>query len=165
MRHIPGYPRYSLTTDGQLYFDGELADVFIGLDGYRQAWIYRGKKRLRHPRKIYQLMARTYLSPKPGEGYVIRHLDGNCHNDSMNNLCWGTHKENMQDLKKHNASRSPVTNELKSEIQNRILNSRPYASANQRVEVLRNLASTFNVSYLTINSIDRALKGSNHGSV
>ena len=154
MKKIPGYPRQALSPDGTLYRDGEPAEVFIGLDGYRQAWIYRGKKQLRHPKKIYQLMAKTYLGPKPGKGYLVRHLDGNCHNDSAENLCWGTHAENMEDLRKHNAGRSSLTNGLKKQIAFDINRERPFTDNDHRVRVLVILAEKHKVSFLTVNRVE-----------
>ncbi len=153
MRKIPGYPRQSLSTDGVLYRDGEPVDIFIGRDGYRQAWIFRGRKRLRHPKKIYQLMAKTYLGPRPSKKHLVRHLDGNCHNDSADNLAWGTHADNMEDLRKHSEARTPVTKTIKEEIKKEILSESPFIDHDDRVNVLTELALRYNVSFLTVNRI------------
>lgn len=42
------------------------------------------------------------LAFKPEEKQVlVRHLDGNKHNNRLDNLAWGTHKENSDDMVRH----------------------------------------------------------------
>lgn len=153
MKKIPGYPRQSLTPDGRLFRDGEEVETFLDKSGYRVAWVYRGKKKLRHPKKIYQLMAKTYLGPKPFKGALVRHLDGDCHNDSAENLAWGSHKENMEDLRKHREEWSPLTNELKEQIREDISAEKPFIDHDDRVNVCVMVAEKHNVSFSTVNRI------------
>ena len=146
---IPGYSKYALSKCGRLFktFDHSEVEVFIGKNGYRQAWIWRGKKCLKHPKLIYRLMAKTFLPPKPSDKHLVRHLDGNPHNDSVDNLAWGTHKQNMQDLRKHNKQRASLSNELKSEIMKAVKKS------GKTVEQRRKLAEMFNVGFTTVDRI------------
>lgn len=50
---------------------------------------------------VHKLMAELFLPPKPSEKHQIRHLDGNKENNSVDNLAWGTSKENADDREKH----------------------------------------------------------------
>ena len=149
LRKIPGRPRYALSTDGRLFDlkSREECHVFIGKAGYRVAYVRRGKKRVRHPIPIYKLMAITYHGSKPFDKALVRHLDGDCHNDSADNLQWGTHKENREDLTKHSEERAKVTPELKLEIIEAIKERGHHDF--ERVE----LAKEYRVSFLTVNRL------------
>lgn len=52
---------------------------------------------------VHQLVLLAFEGPRP-EGMVCRHLDGNPVNNNRGNLCWGTHRENMQDMVRHGRS-------------------------------------------------------------
>ena len=146
-KKIPGYPRHSLSRDGTLYTDGEPAKVFVGRNGYWQAYLWRGKKKTRHPKMIYKLMARTYLRTRPSGEHLIRHLDGNSLNDSADNLAWGTHADNMEDLRKHRLERAPLTNDLKKSI------IRAVKKCDRSVESLQAIAEKHNVAFSTVNRL------------
>jgi hypothetical protein len=49
---------------------------------------------------VHHLVLRAFHGPKPFENAVCRHLDGNPLNNTVDNLKWGTHKENTQDAVK-----------------------------------------------------------------
>lgn len=49
---------------------------------------------------IHRLVARTFLG-EPPNGQVVRHLDGDPHNNRLENLAWGTASENMADMARH----------------------------------------------------------------
>jgi len=151
-KKIPGYPRHSLSHDGILYTDGEPTRVFVGKNGYWQAYIYRGKKKTRHPKMIYKLMACTYLKPRPSGQHLVRHLDGNSLNDSADNLSWGTHADNMEDLRKHRQDRASLTNDLKKSI------IRAIRRSDGSVEALQKIAKRRNVAFSTVNRIYWKLK-------
>ena len=53
---------------------------------------------------IHHLVLEAFVSAKP-DGLECRHLDGNSTNNTVGNLCWGTHKENYQDLIAHGRAR------------------------------------------------------------
>lgn len=50
--------------------------------------------------KVHQLLLSTFDRP-PLPGEVARHLDGNPQNNSLENLAWGTQKDNEDDKKRH----------------------------------------------------------------
>jgi hypothetical protein len=49
---------------------------------------------------VHALVAAAFLGKRP-EGYIIRHLDGNRHNNRADNLAYGTPKENINDAIRH----------------------------------------------------------------
>lgn len=49
---------------------------------------------------VCQLVCIAFHGPRP-VGLVVRHKDGNSQNDTPENLSWGTHLENMQDMRRH----------------------------------------------------------------
>jgi hypothetical protein len=66
--------------------------------GYLNYWLsVNGKKR---SVGAHALVLEAFVGPCP-EGMEARHLDGNKLNNSRENLCWGTHGENMEDQKRH----------------------------------------------------------------
>lgn len=48
----------------------------------------------------YQLVLLAFVGPCP-EGQECRHLDGNCQNNRLDNLKWGTRSENARDRVRH----------------------------------------------------------------
>lgn len=46
-------------------------------------------------KKAHQLIAEAFLGPKPDEKSVVLHLDDNPLNNRVDNLKWGTQKENL----------------------------------------------------------------------
>lgn len=65
-----------------------------GNRGYLQVNLYRdGKPRVHN---VHRLVAIAFL-PKPPNCDVVRHLDGNPRNNNLENLAWGTQKDNVDD--------------------------------------------------------------------
>lgn len=50
--------------------------------------------------KIHRLLLSTFVRP-PLPGEVVRHLDGNPQNNALENLAWGTQKDNEGDKRRH----------------------------------------------------------------
>jgi hypothetical protein len=50
--------------------------------------------------KIHSLILEAFIGPRP-PGLECRHLDGNSMNNRLDNLCWGTQRENMADRVRH----------------------------------------------------------------
>ncbi len=49
---------------------------------------------------IHRLVLETFVGPCP-PGMQCRHLDGNSQNNRLDNLCWGTPKEDAEDKRRH----------------------------------------------------------------
>lgn len=56
---------------------------------------------------VHRLMAAAFLRPRP-DGQGVRHLDGSHQNDLIENLCYGTQQENMQDAMDHGTHKNAV---------------------------------------------------------
>lgn len=113
IRPILNYPNYSITQSGRVW-----VKVRYGRDGYKAGgrWLkpFRsGNTGHLHvelckngiPKAVYvhQLVLEAFVGSCP-EGMECRHLDGNPKNNELENLCWGTRKENQADRKRHGTS-------------------------------------------------------------
>ena len=98
---IPGIPGYSITTSGVVFGPrGPKAYEFNKKGGHAYVAI-RHKKYF-----IHSLLLITFVSPRP-KGFITRHLDGNPLNHSLDNLAWGTPRENYDDAIKHGVYKRP----------------------------------------------------------
>lgn len=50
--------------------------------------------------RLHRLILFAFVGPCP-KGMECRHLDGNRHNNRIDNLVWGSHVENIDDRRKH----------------------------------------------------------------
>ena len=100
MKSIPGYPDYSITKDGKVW--SHLRRIWRRLkldrDGYFQVDLRRGRRRIFSG--VHRLVLQTFVGPCP-KGMQCRHLNGIRTDNSLENLCWGTLKENMRDRELH----------------------------------------------------------------
>jgi hypothetical protein len=63
-------------------------------DGYpRVTLCLKGKKARK---RVHQLVTEAFIGPQP-KGMQVRHLDHSCDNNRLDNLCYGTAKENAAD--------------------------------------------------------------------
>ena len=101
-KEIPGLPGYEISIYGDVYFKGDVScrkrrpsgiciqhrnrlgymTVGININGV--------KKRM----FVHRLLAITYIE-NPENKKEIDHIDGNPSNNSLDNLRWATHKENL----------------------------------------------------------------------
>lgn len=109
---------YEVTTEGRVfsidsnwrgYGKREIAQ-HLNSHGYPSVRMYVNGSRKRM--LVHALVAKLYLSKRPSELHQIRHLDGNKTNNSVENLAWGTAKENADDRKVHGRTSSGVTHSI-----------------------------------------------------
>ena len=55
---------------------------------------------VRHELMVHHLVLEAFVGPRP-EGHEARHLNGNCQDNRLKNLQWGTPEENAADKVKH----------------------------------------------------------------
>jgi len=109
MKPIPGFDNYCITKDGRVWSfprrksskNGIWLKSFTHLSGHLSVCLYKNNKK--STKHIHRLVLETFVSKCP-EGMECRHLDGNPANNSLDNLRWGTTKENMNDKIKHGKS-------------------------------------------------------------
>lgn len=102
---------------------------------------------------VHRIVAETFLGPPPFEGAVVRHLDDNPTNNRVENLAWGSHKENAADRKRNGRDRrgSAVTSSvLKEEQVKQLLEDYSTKKFTQK-----DLAAKFKVSVTTVAKILR----------
>ncbi|MDD5397413.1 MAG: HNH endonuclease [Candidatus Moranbacteria bacterium] len=170
LRDCPSYPGYSITKDGHVFthrhrfglgkgmgggvkidkkFTKEM-NPYIGHGGYIYVAISTIKGQRSIPIHTLLLDAFVGLCPKNME---VRHLDGNPQNNSLDNLLYGTVKENAEDRKKHGHNRRG-SNHPRSKLSETIVID--LRKRNQMGESIASLSREFNVSESTMSN---AIKG------
>jgi hypothetical protein len=118
-RPITGSPGYRVGDDGSVWscVRRGAARVKIGttwhrlgvtLNEFGYQWLRIGGAR-KKIRKVHHLVLEAFVGPCP-PGLVCRHLDGNPANNRLKNICWGTRKENMEDMIRHGRSARGIKN-------------------------------------------------------
>lgn len=80
--------------------------------GYPQVMITSkdGKKRLVH---VHTLVLQTFVGPRPSKSET-RHLDGDVTNAQLNNLAWGTRKDQVADQARHGTLARPKSKGIRN---------------------------------------------------
>jgi len=104
MKDIPGFPDYIITPMGEIFAKPRLrphGKFHRGrrikpqiCSGYYRIGLYLNLKRTFH--YIHELVLTSFIGPCP-KNLQCRHLDGNRLNNKLDNLKWGTAKENAED--------------------------------------------------------------------
>jgi hypothetical protein len=144
-RKIGGLSRY------RIYADGSIVSTWNGLralrcspdkDGYPKVVLIDDIGSRRYLRRS-SLVCMAFHGPRPTGG-VVRHLDGSKDNDTPDNLCWGTQKENMADRVIHGTQprgithwHASITDGTAREIKRLILLSRKTADIMEALSVSR----------------------------
>ena len=97
-REITGWPGYYATADGRILSgkSGRMVEKAQHLDkwGYRRVTLSCGQ--VQRPLHVHRLVLEAFVGPRPG-GYECRHIDGDKENNRLDNITWGTSKENKAD--------------------------------------------------------------------
>jgi len=102
---IKGFPEYKVSTKGRvLSLKQGKSKIITGYDdgyGYRRVSFYQNKKTYKF--RVHILVLESFRGPRP-EGSQGCHNDGNKDNNNLDNLRWGTPKENGEDKILHETS-------------------------------------------------------------
>lgn len=96
-KQIDGYDNYSISTNGQIRNDktGRILKPVEQRTGYMQVTL--SKKGEKKTYLIHRLVMETFVPNPDKENLVdINHKDYNKTNNSVDNLEWTTHKQNIQ---------------------------------------------------------------------
>lgn len=112
-RHCPGFPGYCVGSDGGVWScrkrnglgRGRGTESVVGErwvrkkpslngNGYLSVWL------LGRNIAVHRLILEAFVGPRTA-GMECRHLDGNQGNNRLDNLAWGTRKENAADKVTH----------------------------------------------------------------
>lgn len=112
-KDIPGFPGYRIGSDGNLWscwkrgkkatMGNEWIKMNSNSNKSRYASVTLHKNSKSYSRTIHRLVIEAFVGPCP-KGMECRHKDGNCKNNHLENLSWGTKKENGKDRVKHGTS-------------------------------------------------------------
>ena len=118
-RDIPGFPGYRVGDDGSVWTCRERVANSTGRIQFAlgSSWkpmrpgssqghclivvLFRNNKRF--TRRVHRLVLEAFVGPRT-EGTECRHLNGDPFDNHLENLKWGTHLENMQDMELHGTS-------------------------------------------------------------
>lgn len=104
-RPIPGYPGYLATDDGRILSTRlgrpKPLCLRVGTRGYLMTNVRRGIGRKTVATVDVHRLVLLAFRGLPRVNQEARHLDGNCLNNAISNLCWGSHSENMGDQIRH----------------------------------------------------------------
>ncbi len=103
---IPGYPGYMATLNGEILSVGHNWRGYGWRElkqdenryGYKIVRLQIGDKRLVRP--VHRLVLLAFRG-EPSNGQEARHLNGNRKDNGLQNLTWGTRKENAADRESH----------------------------------------------------------------
>ena len=94
-RTLPSNSGYRISSSGLVMnaSSGLILTPWVHKSGHLYLKLGRGKSY-----QVHHLVLSAFSVFRP-DGYECRHLDGNPSNNDINNLVWGTRKENIEDLK------------------------------------------------------------------
>jgi hypothetical protein len=105
-KEIPTAPGYYVSNHGRVrrhhperWVDLTTANKSQGGRGFLRAYVDGKEKGLQVARLVLSLFGRP---PKPGE--LCRHLNDDPSDDRIENLAWGTHRDNMRDMVRNGGS-------------------------------------------------------------
>lgn len=106
MKQIPNFNDYFATKDGKIWSapkgynnkKGKFLKLYAISGGYLGVRLVSDKKLI--SKKVHRLILETFVGPCP-KNMECRHLDGKRQNNNLENLCWGTRKENQHDRIQH----------------------------------------------------------------
>lgn len=105
-RKLEGFDFYWVGSDGTVWSTARnrvsQKKVVIGAYGYELAMLSRDNRSYAKP--VHRLVLETFVGDCP-EGMECRHLDGCRTNNKLENLCWGTRKQNASDRVRHGTTR------------------------------------------------------------
>lgn len=101
---IPSYPGYYVDVLGNIYSVRSGKEIVISQrihKDYLHVTVRDTNSPVRrHKEPVHKLVLQAFRGHRP-HGFVCRHLNGNCLDNRLVNLKWGTQKENMLDSIKH----------------------------------------------------------------
>lgn len=99
---------------------------------------------------IHNLVLLTFVGPCP-PGMECRHLDGNPANNNLENLCWGTKKQNGEDRVRHGRTARGTNNGASKLTERRVIRIRRLYSTGRFSQ--RRLARRFGINQTSIRDV------------
>lgn len=109
MRNIPGFSKYLVSENGEIFRYGRQIRLQTDKDGYLRANITNDDG-VRRGIAAHTAVALAYIGPAPSSRHEVCHNDGVRDHNQPENLRWDTRKGNHADLKHHGTSVSGTRN-------------------------------------------------------
>lgn len=88
--------RWVACRGGRRISEGVILSKRVSVGHYWSVSLYRGS--VMEKCLVHRLVAAAFI---PGNGAVVRHLDGDGFNNAVDNLAWGSHADNEADKLRH----------------------------------------------------------------
>ena len=100
MKPYPHNKDYLVSKEGRVWSvkTDRFLVPWLTTKGYRTIELYSSPKTM--TRTVHRMVLETYIGDRP-TNMECRHLDGNKENNHLDNLSWGSVKENREDAKNH----------------------------------------------------------------
>lgn len=132
-KRIPSFPDYEVSSNGLVRMGERL--LAIGLSGIGYPTCSLKKDGRWFKRTVHTLALESFTGPRP-HGNDACHIDGSKDNNNINNLRWGTRKENVADMYAHGNGPIGKRNGLSKLTNNEVLTIRKKRNAGTPVSVL-----------------------------
>ena len=155
LRRIKGFSNYAVDENGVVYsyYSNKNLKPGDNGNGYLVLSLKHDSGKL-VTKYVHRLVAETYL-PNPSNLPVVRHKDNITSNNTKDNLCWGTYKDNEDDKIDHGTYDLRRNGKLSKEDREKITNM--YKNGYKQKE----LAIMYNVSRPTITRLINGTTWSN----
>lgn len=137
---IAGFEEFSVSSWGRVRNDktGRQATLRAKDEwGHLKVCLYRNGAQQRGPDRrdfpVHRLVAQAFIPLPSGSGTEVRHLDGIAWNNTVENLCWGTRKENGEDSVQHGTMRKRGTRSKLTEAEAILIRDTPRSVKSDRV--------------------------------
>lgn len=111
-REIPGFSGYFISIDQSVWSNRSRWGILkqlrrikpqVNRNGYLVVRLRPSRTEFKEI-TLHSLMLSTFVGPRPSDKSVTRHLNGNRLDNRIENLAWGTPKENSEDSIRHGTS-------------------------------------------------------------
>lgn len=164
--NIPGLPGYHITRDGKLYSrfhksGHSMTNTYHLLHPTIRNSGYLGVQKKGKYFGIHRLVATVYI-PNPDNKPFVCHKNNIRTDNRVENLYWGTHKENMEQMIREGRSSKGSRNPMYGVSRRGALNPNSKLTKSQRVEIRQrhkngericDLAEQYKVSRITIRRV------------
>ncbi len=108
-RPISGYPEYHVSATGHIYGPGRHGEPILlkptsGESGHQYVSLYKDGRRTK--KYVHRLVAENFI-PNPEHSPVVRHLNDYPDDNRVENLAWGTQRDNIMDMRRNNNNYVP----------------------------------------------------------
>ena len=94
---VPGHEgRYEVSDHGQVRNLKKILVVCNVSSGYKAVSLGKNNSKL-----VHRLVAAAFIGPAQKDKFLVLHYDGNRANNKLENLRYGSHKDNSMDAKRH----------------------------------------------------------------